>query len=393
MRHEKKLLAVPVPDCPNLEQRKREKNSPYSYTYFIRYAAEILTMDGEEVLAVTTFDTSGKPCRRFWQAGEQNGVEVFQEEKGYGVDNRAPGKIYGAAIDHFYAGISPRWYASNETQFYGEPSSAAAVLQYIAKPDGDTEKAVALLAERQQQNRKAVIERRDEKKRELIRESFRGVRPGPPEGFKEWCEAVPMAGFRYFFYEYTGKKEQEGICSYCGKRSSVKGIRNWKMGMCPACGSRVQFWSLRRLNTSHGISHRINAAVVQLVNSRIVARKFAVGIDLIGNGEGFVKNIWASEIERSFLDGETTSELERYATPVGTTKIYVDNLSREEPYGAFGACAVAPMNIREIRERLGLYAPLETLAARGCEMDAVTVWKRARKTPEVEYLIKLGLEI
>ena len=391
MRHEKKLLAVPVPPCPDFPQREREKSGPYSYIYYIRYAAEVLKVDGEEVLAVTTFDTSGKPCRRFWQAGEQNGVEVFRKEKGYGVDNRVPGKVYGAGIDRFYEGISPRWYGGNETRFYGEPSSAAAVLQYIGNQDGEPEKAVALLSERQQQNRKAVIERRDEKKRELIRESFRGVQPGPPEGVKEWCEAVPMAPFRYFFYEYTGKKEQEGVCSFCAKRSSVTGIKNWKMGTCPACGSRVKFWSLRRLNTSHGIAHRTHAAVVQMVNGRIVARKFAVGIDLIGNGEGFFKNIWASEIQRSFLDGEDAMELERYATPVGTTKIYVDNLSREETYGSFGFCAVAPMNIREIRERLGLYAPLEELAERGCKMDAVTVWKKARKTPEVEYLIKLGL--
>ena len=41
MRHEKKLLALPVPPCPPLEQRERERSTPYSWRYFIRYAAEV----------------------------------------------------------------------------------------------------------------------------------------------------------------------------------------------------------------------------------------------------------------------------------------------------------------------------------------------------------------
>ncbi|MDY3690862.1 MAG: PcfJ domain-containing protein [Dysosmobacter sp.] len=332
MRHEKKLLAVPVPPCPDLPQRERVKISSYAYAYHIRYAAETAVVDGEKVLAVTTFDVEGKPCRRFWQVGEQDGVETFRKEQGYGANKREPGRMYGASIDHFYEGICPRWYGGNETNFYGEP-----------------------------------------------------------EGFKEWCEAVPMAGFRYFFYTYTGKKVQEGICSYCGKRSSVSGIRNWKMGTCPSCGSWVRFWSMRRLNASHGIDHRIDAAACEVVNGRIVVRKFAVGIDLIGNGETFVKNIWCHEKHRSFLDGKTATELERYSTPTGTTKVYVDGLCKDDSRWGLDPCCVSPVNIEEIRKGLGLYAPLEELAARGCAMDPVRVWRAVPKKPEVEYLIKLGL--
>ncbi len=391
MRHEKKLLAVPVPSCPELPQRERVKISSYAYAYHIRYAAEVLAVDGEEALAVTTFDVEGKPCRRFWQVGEQDGVETFRKEQEYGSNKREPGRMYGASIDHFYEGISPRWYGGNETHFYGELESADAVLRFIGKPQEDREKAVELLAKHQQENRKAAIERRDEKKRELIRKAFQGVRPGAPEGFKEWCEAVPMAGFRYFFYTYTGKKVQEGICSYCGKRSSVAGIRNGRMGTCPACGSKVRFWSLRRLNASHGIDHRIDAAACEVVNGRIVVRKFAVGIDLIGNGETFVKNIWCHEKHRSFLDGKTATELERYSTPTGTTKVYVDGLCKDDSRWGLDPCCVSPVNVEEIRKSLGLYAPLEELAARGCAMDPVRVWRAVPKKPEVEYLIKLGL--
>lgn len=391
MRHEKKLLAVPVPTCPGLQQREREKLNNYAYAYHIRYAAETLTVDGEEVLAMTTFDVEGKPCRRFWQAGEQNGVEVFRKEQGYGADRRVPGRMYGAAIEHFYEGIPKSWYGGTETHFYGEPESADAVLRFLGKPEEDRDKAVELLAEFQRKNREAAIERRDEKKREIIRETFRGIQPGAPEGFKEWCEAVPMADLRYFFYTYTGRKEQEGICSYCGKRSNVAGIRNWKMGTCPSCGSRVKFWSLRRLNGSYGIHHRIDAAVCQMVNGRIVARCFMVGLDLTGAGHDIQKQMWASETRRCFLDGKTAMEQERFATPTGTTKVYVDGLSRDITYEELGPLYMAPMNIGEIRKSLNLYAPLEELAARGCAMNPVMVWNRVRKRPEVEYLIKLGL--
>lgn len=390
MRHEKKLLAVPVPDCPDLPQKENEKNGQYGTLFHIRYAAEVLTVDGEEVLAVTTFYTDGTPCRRFWQAGEQYGMEVFRKQE-YDYHNyRKPGKMYGAAIDSIYEDFG-RYYSRDKTNFYAPDESADAVLRFIGKPDEEREKAFDLLVDYQRTGREKIIERRDERKRALIREAFRGIRPGAPEGFKEWCEAVPMADCRYFFYTYTGKTEQEGICSYCGKTSSMAGIRDRKMGTCSACGSRVKFWSLRRLNRSHGISHRIDAAVYQTVNGRIVARKFEVGIFLKGAGYGIKKEMWARETKRSFLDGKTAVEVERYATPTGTTKVYVDGLCRDSAYDNFGTCAVAPVNIREIRESLGLYAPLEALAEHGREMDPVTVWNQARKKPEVEYLIKLGL--
>lgn len=389
MRHEKKLLAVPAPPCPDLPQKENEKNGQYGTLYHIRYAAEILTVDGEEVLAVTTFHTDGTPCRRFWQAGEQYGVEVFQKQE-YGYRKyRKPGKLYKAAIDSIYEGFGG-WYSSDKMHFYAIPASADAVLRFLGKPDGNRDEAFDLLVKHQRDCRAKIIERRDEKKREIIRESFKGIQPGAPEGFKEWCEAVPMAGFRYFFYTYTGKAEQEGTCSFCGKRSSVAGIRDRKMGTCPACGSRVKFWSLRRLNRSRRISHWINAAVCQAVNERVVVRCFAVGVDLTVAGCGIKKNMWASEIKRSFLDGKTGTELERYATPTGTTKVCVDGLCRDAACSGFGTCTVAPANLGKIRKSFGLYAPLEELAARGGQMDPVAVWHRAKK-PEVEYLIKLGL--
>lgn len=391
MRHERKLLAVPVLPCPDLPQKKTEKVNSYKSIYYIRYAAEVRPVDGENVLSVTTFHTDGTPCNRFWQVGEQNGLDVFRSEEYCYQKKRVPGKMYEAAIDSVYDGPS-RWYSGNETRFYGLPEDADAILRFLGKPDEDREKAVLLLVEYQRECRRKILETRDEKKRSLIRQAFEGIQAGAPEGFKKWCERVPMQEFRYFFYDYTGKPEQEGVCSYCGKTSKLPGIRERKLGTCPACGSTVKFWSLKRLRGSYGIRHRTQAATCQIVNGRVVVRCFTVGIELEAAPViGIKKELWACEDRRSFLDTKTGRELERYETPTGTTKVYVDGLAKSSTYETIGDYAMAPVNIAEIRKGMGLYAPLEALAEHGNLMDPVAVWQRARKSAAAEYLIKLGL--
>ena len=391
MRHEKKLLALPVPPCPPLEQRKRERSTYHSWRYFIRYAAEVHSVDGDEVLTVTTFTVDGAPCHRFFQLGEQCGVEVFRREDGYGNERREPGKLYGAGVDHFYEGLSSVWY-STRTEFYGVEASARAVLEYLGAPDEAPEKAVELLAKRQQEHRKAVIARREEKQREALRREFEGLAPGAPEGFVQWCEEVPMAGYRYFFYRYTGEPEQEGVCSYCGEASRVAGIRNHKMGTCPRCGSRVKFYSMKQFAAGNGIGHTIQAAVCQPVNGRVAARLFSVGLRLRWDEtRGLQKRFWSREHSRSYLDGQTGAERAYYAAPGPCVKVHVDGLSKGVCFGRMGSYPVAPFHLRELRERMGLYTPLEVLAARGCELDAVRMWSAARKHPKAEYLVKLGL--
>ena len=392
MRHEKKLLALPVPPCPPLEQRERERSTPYSWRYFIRYAAEVHSVDGDEVLTVTTFTVDGEPCHRFFQLGEQCGVEVFRRENGYGNDTREPGKLYGAGVDHFYSGIGSLWAYDNRTEFYGTEASTRAVLEYLGTPDEAPEKAVELLAKRQQEHRKDVIARRDEKQREALRRELEGLPPGAPEGLVQWCEEVPMAGYRYFFYRYTGEPEQEGVCSYCGEASRVAGIRNHKMGTCPRCGSRVEFYSMKQFAAGNGIGHTIQAAVCQPVNGQVAARLFSVGLRLEWDEQrGLQKRFWSGEMSRSYLDGQTGAERAYYEAPGPCVKVHVDGLCKAVCFGRMGSYPVAPFHLRELRERMGLYTPLEVLAARGCELDAVRMWRAALEHPKAEYLVKLGL--
>ena len=201
-----------------------------------------------------------------------------------------------------------------------------------------------------------------------------------------------MAGYRYFFYRYTGEPEQEGVCSYCGEASRVAGIRNHKMGTCPRCGSRVEFYSMKQFAAGNGIGHTIQVAVCQPVNGRIAARLFSVGMGLRWDEtRGLQKRFWSNENKRSYLDGQTGAERAYYEAPGPCVKVHVDGLCKAGGFGRMGGYPVAPFHLRELREHMGLYTPLEVLAARGCELDAVRMWSAAREQPKAEYLVKLGL--
>lgn len=394
MRHEKKLLAIPWPVCPPLEQKEPVKIDRYSTITQTRYCARVHVVEGEEVLEVVTFKTNGEPEYRFWQLADKWGVEVQDNEFVAWKKLREHGKIYGASIASMYPAIDRRWYHTERQEFYALPESADVVLQFLGQPNASRKEAVPLLARRQIEARRSKLEDKKEKQRAKIRESFEGIEPGASVEFEDWCERVPLAEHRYFFYEYTGRKKQSGVCSYCGTRAELEGIRDREYGQCPGCLSRAQFWSAKRLYNSHGITHRSRAALCAIVNGRMVVRKYHIGICLQGGPKGLQKNVWAVETLRCFYDLQTGSELERYEEIAGTTaEVYVDGLKRcvSNWSPEIGVCAVHPAGVEEIRKAKKLYAPLEELAKRGCELDLGTVWGRAERKPEVEYLIKLGL--
>ena len=124
----------------------------------------------------------------------------------------------------------------------------------------------------------------------------------------------------------------------------------------------------------------------------MAARLFSVGLRLRWDeNRGLQKKFWSQENRRSYLDGQTGAELACYEAPGPCVKVHVDGLCKAVCFGRMGSYPVAPFHLRELRERMGLYTPLEVLAARGCELDAVRMWRLAREHPRAEYLVKLGL--
>lgn len=118
---------------------------------------------------------------------------------------------------------------------------------------------------RQQEHRKDVIARREEKQREALRREFEGLGPGAPEGFVQWCEEVPLGRVSVLFLPvHRGAGAGGRVLLLWGV---VQGGRNSEPqnGDVPRCGSRVEFYSLKRFAAGNGIGHTIRAAVCQPV--------------------------------------------------------------------------------------------------------------------------------
>ena len=149
---------------------------------------------------------------------------------------------------------------------------------------------------------------------------------------------------------------------------------------------------MKRFAAGNGLQHTIQAAVCQPVNGQVAARLFSVGLRLEWDEQrGLQKRFWSREESRSYLDGQTGAERAYYEAPGPCVKVHVDGLCKAVCFGRMGSYPVAPFHLRELREHMGLYTPLEVLAARGCELDAVRMWWAAREYPKAEYLVKLGL--
>ena len=389
MRYEKALAALPVVPCPALVQKPTEQIDRYKKIEYIRYAAEVLTVKGENILSVTTYDTEGKSQFRFYLLKDQYGLQVFETHTYNYSKKWEPGKIYRSSIDTAYPGLYTGWWSPVVRRMYGAPESDETVYRFLGKRDGEP---ISLFYSRLKDIRQEKIDARDEKARSQLREAFTGVEKEIPQSFRDFAEEVPLRDTRYFFFDYTGKKEQSGVCSHCGKHAMISGIKERKQGICPHCGTSFRYYSAKRLCRTHGIVERKRAAfLLPISENRIVVRCCQVGISLRGGSVGaFEKEVWAREDLRLFLNSEGR-EIERYAAPEGTTKIYLDGLTRCGWSGTVTEHWIAPMNLKPLRESMGIYTPLETLAAYGLQVPPNVLFIRAREKPMIEYMIKMGL--
>ena len=392
MRHEKELLAHPVPPCPDIKQKPKKQIDRYKSEEYIRFSAETVKFGEDAVLSVTTYDKGGAAQYRFFLLGNQYGMQAFTKEQYAYQKWRDPGVFYGAAIDSVYTGLADHWYSSATQIMYSTPDNEFEALQYLGGKKAKPGETLRLFAKREREIREAKIEERDERHRAKLRAAFEGINDDCRQEFEEWAERVPLRPCRYFFYEYTGKKLQTGVCSCCGAASELPDIKEFDSGVCPHCGTEFKFYSAKRLWRSHGIDYRTTAAFYQIINEdRIAVRCYGIGISLRGGKGGTLeKKIWMNEHVRSFLNGKGV-EIERYETPYGTVKVTVDNLTESRVYGALDDYTIAPFALADLRKKFGIYAPLEDIAEHGLRVSPNALFERAKNKPQAEYLIKLGL--
>lgn len=390
MKHEKKLLALSVQSCGDLAARPSEKVDQYKTIRYIRYHAAVEAVDGDNVLVLTVYRANGSPEYRHFLCGNRCATQVFEKEAYCYAKEREPGKLYGAGLDSLYPGLRYEWWNDHPLVFHSHQEDAEAILRFLGTK-GEPEEAVRLLAKHEAGLRQKARNAKYEAQRAKIRERFEGI-TDPPLALKTWCEDRVFQERRYFFYDYTGKQVQSGVCSYCLKRSGLPGIRERREGTCPGCGSRVSFYSVKRLARSRGIVHRENVALFEMHGDKVCIRYFNAGISLRGGPIGKIeKDIFLSETGRDFLSLTTGAFLERYTRWIGTRIVTVDGFAKE--HYSFGSTPqrIAPFNLTEIRKKMGIWTPLEALAERRLEASPSELLDRARRKPEAEYLVKLGL--
>lgn len=380
MRYEKQLLAWEVPECPPLEQRQPQKIDRFKTEHYYRFAAQLLELGGEKFLGITVFNMGGGAKFRLWQNKDQQGLQVFQKTAYDYVHTRQPGRMYSGSIDSCMQ--TGRYWTSNPEILYGTEKDEKTAYAFLGLDGPDVG---AALSRFQSRRREEKIKRRDEKEKARIREMFTGIEE-PGETFKEWCIEDLLKEARFFFYDYTGRKKQSGICSHCLKRSELEGIRSEAPGICPECGSAVIFKSRKRLERSSFI-RRDRAQLLERQGDRLVQREFEVWFRFSAERGIPRKELHVCELQRIFLDGEAR-RTENFSKEGGTYAVTVDGFHKDGLEYGFADARLCPLNIKQIRQSLGLRAELEKLTKHGLRARADRALRTCRERPEIEFLIK-----
>ena len=130
----------------------------------------------------------------------------------------------------------------------------------------DTDGLLALTAAQD-----AILERR-RKERQITREKavidrIEGI-PALPHGLKSWIKSVMPA---YFFYDYKRGKNIAGICSACGHKITLSGIKQGSKTICPHC--KLMLTAKPRSRRGSNMHDRDTYEVIQnMGDGRLVVR-------------------------------------------------------------------------------------------------------------------------
>ena len=275
MKYEKILLAVPTQACPDIPLPEDEQKSRYERRRYCFFAAQKMTLGGEDFLGVTVFDRNKKPLRRWWLTSRQSGMQAFEQVKSnynrrYERETR---HMYETAIDtELHTG--PLWSYTRDV-LVGTDEDRRLVQSFIGTAEDDVGDAIATF---QQAQREVKREKKREAKRSVIRRRFAEL-PPLPEDLDRWICDGPLLPYRYFYYTYTGKPAQEGICTHCGVESKLENVRTGAQVRCPACGSMLRCRSKKRLPT-YGVTDHGKAVLYQQAGDELAVRVFEVRAEI-----------------------------------------------------------------------------------------------------------------
>lgn len=372
MKHERELLKLPVPPCPEIVTTNERQD---------RFTAELVTVGGVEHLGVTVYTREGVGKCRWWQSTTQYGYQVFFKQAYDYRHEHVPGKMYSYSADREYL----FWHSR---ELIGTPEDINTLLTFCRA--GKEKSPTRALAKFQSVIREDKLNRRKEAEREKIRQRFAGIEE-PGEDFKQYVIDEPLRLKRYLFYTYTGKKEQSATCSHCGQTGLYTGIREHRRGVCHYCGSSAEYRSSKRLER-HPFDEGTNVAILEQHGKDMLIRSFWVKLYFgsVSNKNKKKAEFYQHENFRLFVNNEYKGDgkYEAYLKGYGNYAVIVDGFHRE--YSSVTREQwIYPGNLRELRMSRGVRAPLEKLAERGLWCNPMSLCDfKDEKRPELEYLIK-----
>lgn len=183
--------------------------------------------------------------------------------------------------------------------FYCRPDELRTV--NFCKPyasDADSLDGLGALSKVQHKIRDTETLARQKNRERKIRARMSGLRPLPGD-VDRWLQRKVLPA--YFFYDYKkSRRSLEGVCSACGQRSELSGVRHNAAGVCPSCG---RTFTMKSNGRRGHIWDRATASIVQRLNgSEVIIR--IVKAYQSWSREGEYKLDFYEEI-RQIVNGET----------------------------------------------------------------------------------------
>lgn len=164
------------------------------------------------------------------------------------------------------------------------------------------EVGVNLIGHHQSELRKsALYYRYDIERRRLMRIHDQEIYL--PSDLYDWInDSIGKDNAKYFFKTDKNSKLKHGTCSYCKTDSTIKVAKHNEYGICPSCGTKVEF---KGINMAKYYREHDHFAFIQRIDSGLMVRRFKVRLDYKHPDRAFnpkAVEISLMELSRSVLE-------------------------------------------------------------------------------------------
>lgn len=373
MKNQKQLLSLTVPDCPQVELTGAVVTTTASY-YRKKSGPFVYRADtGDDgLLTVTAYNLDRSPMFRVFLRGRQYISQAFEDT--------------GPRVSEARIGYLIWWDDRRHGDYFTTPEDAEKIRAWVRSKWSGTQKKEAdplwLLNAWQQKLLEIRLKERYDRIRKSIDDAMLEIRPLPKD-INRWIDNVPLAGSRYIYYRYTGRKYVDGYCTSCKSDVTVEHPLHNKPGRCPHCGRKITY---KTVSKSENIRDRANFAYIQPLSNGYAIRWFKVTkyYDHYRQPEynihEFCRQMETDEDRTSYWweDFRNTGEY-RFCGP------YYQSGSSDKSY-------LYTTNLKRVfRDHPQLkYFPFGEFAKKAGPVNVCNLIPEVIRKPQLEYLVKLG---